>query len=103
MAKRRIPHFATDEEAAEFWDTHVFTDYWDDMEPADDVRFPHIKLKQISLRLAPTQIERLKRIAAGKGIGYQTMIRMWITERVRREAAPANRATPRRRRTVAAK
>ena len=41
--------------------------------------------KQISLRLAPTQIDRLKRIAASKGLGYQTMLRMWITERAKQE------------------
>ena len=87
MPKRAIPDFQTDEEAAEFWDTHSFADYVQDTEPAEDVRFPRPKLKQISLRLAPTQVERLKRVAAEKGIGYQTMIRMWITERLREEAA----------------
>ena len=30
-----IPEFATREEEAEFWDTHDFTDYWDELEPAN--------------------------------------------------------------------
>lgn len=34
-AKDPIPHFATREEEAEFWDTHDFTDYWDALEPAN--------------------------------------------------------------------
>jgi len=85
MAKKRIPHFETDEEAAEFWDTHSFADYIDDTEPADDVVFVMRPLKQISLRLAQGQVEQLKRIAAHRGIRYQTMLRMWITERVREE------------------
>jgi len=39
VGRKRIPHFETDEEAAEFWDTHSFADYIDDTEPADDVVF----------------------------------------------------------------
>lgn len=85
MPKKRIPDLKNDEERAEFWDKHSFNDYVQDTEPADEVRFPSRPLKQISLRLAPSQIERLKHIAATKGIGYQTMLRMWITERVRQE------------------
>jgi predicted DNA binding CopG/RHH family protein len=89
MPKKRIPDFKSDEEAAEFWDTHSLADYWDDTQPAEDVEFRLRPLKQISLRLAPGQIERLKQIAARKGIGYQTMLRMWVTERVREEERAA--------------
>ena len=85
MTKKRIPELKTDQEAAEFWDTHSFADYAEDTELVEDVEFSP-PLKQISLRLAPSQIARLKRIAATKGIGYQTMLRMWITERVRQES-----------------
>jgi len=87
MPKKTIPVLASDEEAAEFWDTHSLADYLHDTEPVDDVRFVRQPLKQISLRLAPSEIQRLKRIAATKGIGYQTMLRMWITERAGREEA----------------
>ena len=80
-----IPHFKSDEEAAEFWDTHSVADYLDELEPAPDVRFRLQNLKQISLRLSPGQIMTLKVIAARKGIGYQTMLRMWITERLQQE------------------
>ena len=89
MPKKTIPDFKNDEEAAEFWDTHSLLDYWDQTEPADDVTFAPNALqpmKQVCLRFSPTQIARLKRLAAAKGIGYQTMIRMWVTEREREEA-----------------
>ena len=33
--KDPIPEFATREEAAAFWDTHDFDDYWDELEPAN--------------------------------------------------------------------
>ena len=87
MAKHKIPEFKTDEEGAEFWDSHDFMDYIGDTEPETDLYFTLKPLKQVCLRLSETQIARLKRTAAAKGIGYQTMIRMWITEREREEAA----------------
>jgi len=84
--QKRIPDFKSDEEAAEFWDTHDFTEYEHDTEPVE-VSFPRPKLKQVCLRLHPSHIERLKQIAAEKGIGYQTLLRMWVAERVRQETA----------------
>lgn len=91
MPKKRIPDFESEEDEMEFWDTHNSADYWDDTEPVEGVTFPKPRLKQISLRIAPTQIERLKKLAATKGIGYQTMIRIWITERLATEARPTGR------------
>jgi predicted DNA binding CopG/RHH family protein len=43
----------------------------------------------ISLRLAPEQIVAAKRVAAAKSVGYQTQLRMWIAEGIRREAKRA--------------
>ncbi len=87
MAKKTIPHFEDDEEAAEFWDTHSIVDYLDDMEPAPDVTFALSPLKQVCLRLSEAQVAELKEIAAAKGIRYQTLIRMWVTEKVQQEKA----------------
>lgn len=86
MPKRRIPELKTDHQAADFWDGHSLADYVEDTEPVEDAVFPSRPLKQVCLRLAPSQIERVKRIAETKGIGYQTLLRMWITERVRQES-----------------
>ncbi|HEY77070.1 MAG TPA: hypothetical protein G4O00_13010 [Thermoflexia bacterium] len=82
----RLPKFKDDREEAEFWDTHDSTEFLEDTEPVEvtfvDARPPK---KQISLRLDPDVIERLKAIAARKGIGYQTLIRMWVMERLAQE------------------
>ena len=41
-----------------------------------------------SIRLPRTMIQKLKKIASKKGeIGYQTLIKMWIAERLEDEAA----------------
>ena len=39
-----IPHFETDEEAAEFWDTHSFVDYFDEFEPVPPGMFSEVVL-----------------------------------------------------------
>jgi predicted DNA binding CopG/RHH family protein len=83
----KIPQFKTEQEEADFWDVHDSTDFHDETD-AVDVTFVDARpaMKQISLRLEPSVIEELKSVAAGKGIGYQTMIRMWVMERLGQEA-----------------
>jgi predicted DNA binding CopG/RHH family protein len=84
----KIPEFASEQEEAEFWETHDSTEFLEETEPVEmtfvDARPPK---KQISLRLDEKTIEQLKSIAAQKGLGYQTMIRMWVVERVAEEKA----------------
>ena len=57
---------------------------------AKRIRDRHARAKSpISLRLAPEQIVAAKRVAAAKSVGYQTQLRMWIAEGIRREAKRA--------------
>ena len=83
----KIPRFANEQEEADFWATHDATEYLNETEPEYavfvDARPPK---KQISLRLDPDTIDRLKAISDQKGIGYQTLIRMWVMERLTQEA-----------------
>ena len=85
MAK--TPQFASDQEEADFWDTHSFVDYMDDTTEVD-VTFVDARPRkeQISLRLDRETITRLKAVAHKRGIGYQTLIRMWVMERLNQEA-----------------
>lgn len=82
----KLPQFASEQEEAEFWATHNSTQYLDDTEPVDvtfvDVRPPK---KQISLRLDADTIDKLKAVAQRRGIGYQTLIRIWVMERLAQE------------------
>lgn len=86
MAK--LPKFTSEAEEAEFWDTHDSTDFLDETEPVQtrfvDRRPPK---QQISIRLEPSTIEEIKKVASGKGIGYQTLIRMWVLEQLRKATA----------------
>ena len=78
-----LPKFANEQEEALFWDTHDSTEFTEITEPVD-VTFVDVRptKQQISLRLEPAVIDQLKQVARSKGIGYQTMIRMWVMERL---------------------
>ena len=80
--KRPIPRFTTREEEAEFWDTHDFTDYWDELEPANMVASPNLA----SSILAPLDGDSLSQIyqhGDAKGVDAETLARAWILERLR--------------------
>ena len=98
MARLPLPRFISDKEAAEYFETHSVAEIWDKLPPASQVKLSrtlskairerHVRRKAaISIRLDPDQIRKAKRIAARKSIGYQTQLRLWIAEGIRREAA----------------
>ncbi len=82
----KLPQFADETEEAEFWATHDSTGYLDNTEPIVvtfvDARVPK---KLISVRFDNETIESLKTVACTKGIGYQTLIRIWVNERLAQE------------------
>ncbi len=88
---QKLPNFKNEQEESEFWDTHDSTDFLAETEPVD-VIFVDARptKKQISLRLEPVVIDQIKVIANDKGIGYQTMIRLWVMERLRSENSVAH-------------
>ena len=100
MAK--IPKFKSLREESEFWDTHSIADYLDDTEEVKghfiDARPPK---KLVSIRFDQSLIAAAKRIARTKGIGYQTLLRMWAYDGLNRELrSAAPRKPPKRRRTA---
>ena len=92
-----LPEFRSDKEAAEYFQAHSVAEVWDRLPEAKSaklskameksIRERHSQVKSpISLRLTPEQIAAAKEIAAAKSVGYQTQMRMWIAEGIRREA-----------------
>ena len=76
-----IPQFQTVEEEAEFWDTHDFTDYLDELKPVK-VRFAKNLSEGITIRFDPETLRKLREEAKRKGMGPTTLARMWILERL---------------------
>jgi predicted DNA binding CopG/RHH family protein len=83
MAK--IPRFTSDKDAATFWDTHSLADFEDELRPARNVVFVKPERQVISLRLDRSIVNALKRLAQRRGLGYSSLLRMWVLERFDRE------------------
>lgn len=86
MAKvlKKIPKFPTEAAERKFWETHDSTDYVD-WSKAKRVRFPNLKLstKSISLRLPVGLLDEIKIAANKRDVPYQSLIKMWLSEKVR--------------------
>ena len=74
------PTFKNDEDAARFWETHEPMDNISETTRVEPPLRP--RSQAISLRLDPTILGLVKRIARHKGVGYQTLIKIWITAAV---------------------
>jgi predicted DNA binding CopG/RHH family protein len=84
--KKPIPRFKTEDEEREFWETHDSTDYlnWDEAAPT---LFPNLKpsTKTISLRLTESMLERLKTLANKRDVPYQSLIKIYLNQRIEEE------------------
>ena len=95
MAKSRrmlkIPRFRSEAEEARFWDTHDSTNYLHQFKRVR-VTFPRPKPKVlVSVRLGKSEVGLLRRIAARKGLGYGSLIRLWLTEKLLDELRPVTK------------
>ncbi len=86
VKKKRIPKFRNEDEEREFWASHDSTNYIDWSE-AKELIMPNLKptLKTISIRLPEIMIEELKLIANKRDIPYQSLMKMFLAERVEQE------------------
>jgi hypothetical protein len=67
--------------AGEFWDKHDLGDYWDQTEPVEDVAV-QIQKRRYLLSLEPSLAARLRRAARNKGISIETLVNLWLNERL---------------------
>ena len=86
MKKQKVPTFNTEEEESEFWATHDSTDLID-WSKAKRTVFPNLKpsTKTISLRLPESIIAALKVMANKRDVPYQSLLKVFLSERVEEE------------------
>ena len=86
--RRQIPAFGSEKEERAFWADRDSTDYvnWAD---ARRRSFPNLRptLRTISLRLPESMIGHLKVLANKRDIPYQSLLKQFLAERLRRELA----------------
>ena len=81
----RVPDFATEAEAAQWYDTHDTSRLPGEPVSEPDVVVVTPALATIAVRVSAHEVEELKRRAARLGIGYTTYVRMLVTRHVLEE------------------
>lgn len=83
---KKIPKFITEVEERDFWANADSTDYID-WSKGRRVILPNIKpsLRTISLRLPELMLEELKLIANKRDVPYQSLIKIYLSERLSKE------------------
>ena len=69
----------TIEELADFWDTHSLDDYWDQ---THEVVFELRANRRRRITLDPDLYTRLEAQAHARGISPETLINLWLSERL---------------------
>jgi predicted DNA binding CopG/RHH family protein len=89
MKNKRIkpmPKFNNEDEERKFWDTHDLTDYFDHFQPINlDLSSLKPSTKPITIRLPESLIGSLKTIANKKDVPYQSLMKMFLSERIEKE------------------
>lgn len=86
MKKKKIPKFKSEDKEREFWAKEDSTQYVD-WSRAKRVILPNLKpsLKTISLRLPELMLAELKLLANKRDVPYQSLIKIFLAERLEQE------------------
>ncbi len=84
--KKQIPGFVTEDEEREFWSKSESTEYID-WSQSKKLVLPNLKpsTKKISLRLPEIMIEELKVLANKRDIPYQSLLKIYLSEKIDQE------------------
>lgn len=84
--KRPIPHFESEDQERDFWARHDVVDYFD-WDRAVKGSFPALKpsTRTISVRLPASLLDELKALANERDVPYQSLLKVFLAERIARE------------------
>ncbi len=80
-----VPRFTSEAAEKKFWETHDSAEYVD-WSKAQRATFPNLKptTKTISLRLPQHLLDAIKTAANARDVPYQSLIKVWLQEKVTR-------------------
>lgn len=84
--KKAIPTFANEDEERSFWAARDTSDYFD-WAKASQPTLPELKpsTTSISIRLPIAMLEDLKILANKQDVPYQSLMKLYLSERIGRE------------------
>lgn len=87
---KKIPVFKNEDEERTFWSNNDASDYMD-WSISEKVRFSNLKptTKTISLRLPEYILEELKLLAHKQDVPYQSLIKIFLKDRINQELRQA--------------
>ena len=90
--KKRTPEFKSEAEKFEFWSSQgagADSTKYVDWSKAKRAKFPNLKptLRTISVRLPVAMIEDLKILANQRDVPYQSLLKVFLAERLEKERA----------------
>ncbi|CAN5595542.1 CopG family antitoxin [soil metagenome] len=83
-----VPRFGSEEEEHRYWETHTTSEkLLETFAPIPEGKLPPPRSRKtpVSVRFDDEMVNRLKTLAAKKGVGYQSLLRRFVAERVYEE------------------
>ncbi|MEA2342615.1 MAG: hypothetical protein QOF63_784 [Thermoanaerobaculia bacterium] len=89
--RKKIPTFKDEDEEREFWGKADSTEYID-WSKAQRITLPNFRptLRTISLRLPESMIAELKLLANQRDVPYQSLLKVFLADRISEERARQN-------------
>ena len=88
-----LPVFKNEDEERDFWANHDLLDYFDVSKAIINPMFSNLRpsTKTVSIRLPEWLIASLKTIANKKDVPYQSLVKMFLAEKVKEETITPQR------------
>lgn len=83
---KKLPKFQNEDEERKFWAAHELSDVFD-VTRGVDVIFPNLRpsTRTITIRVPESLLNNLKRIANKKDVPYQSLMKVFLDEKVKEE------------------
>ncbi len=83
---KKIPHFKNEDEERDFWAKADTTEYFDTSKPIEmDLSKLKPSTETISLRFPQFLLWRIKQLANKRDVPYQSLMKIFLAERVEQE------------------
>jgi predicted DNA binding CopG/RHH family protein len=89
-SKAKMPRFENEDQEREFWAARDSTDYVD-WRQAKRLKLSNLRptTRTISIRLPEAMIERLKILANKRDVPYQSLLKMFVADKIEEELRQA--------------
>ncbi len=86
---KKLPVFKNEKDEVRFWENHDTTEYLDWSKALVNPTFPNLKMstRTITLRVTESLLDSLKMLANKKDVPYQSLMKVYLDEKVREEFA----------------